>query len=42
MKFTTFLHNGQARLGVVDGNDLPYLPEALEKREENQQGLGVG
>ena len=23
-------------LGVVDGNDLPYLPEALKKKEENQ------
>lgn len=25
-----------AGLGVVDGNDLPYLPEALKKKEENQ------
>src|SRR6188768_3219279 len=23
-------------LGVVDGNDLPYLPEALKKKEDNQ------
>ena len=23
-------------LGVVDGNDLPYLPEALKKKQENQ------
>lgn len=25
-----------AGLGVVDGNELPYLPEALKKKEENQ------
>ena len=28
MKFTTFLHNGQARLGVVDGNDVIDLNTA--------------
>jgi hypothetical protein len=25
-----------AGLGVVDGNELPYLPEALKKKQENQ------
>jgi hypothetical protein len=24
-------------LGVVDGNDLPYLPEALKKKQDNQE-----
>src|SRR5687768_17934643 len=24
-------------LGVVEGNDLPYTPEALKKRQENQE-----
>ncbi|MCY1164237.1 MULTISPECIES: fumarylacetoacetate hydrolase family protein [Polaromonas] len=28
MKFTTFLHNGQARLGLVDGNDVIDLNTA--------------
>lgn len=28
MKFTTFLHNGQARLGVVDGDDVVDLNSA--------------
>ena len=29
-------------LGVVDGNDLPYLPEALKKKEPLLWGAGSG